>query len=630
MNEEQPIKNLPGDNEDKRIVKVEAKPVEIQKKETKAGLTKISNLRIDKIGSLTLNIIAKPLKNRYNTHYKKEKLYLVIDIILAVIVLVLLGSLINLWLFSKNSQVHLMDFKVTANPTNLINGQASEFTIDYANKTNSDLSDVILVLKIPDSLKNPQYNLPDFNLKTNTLNIGNLPGHAHGQLNIKGFLLGNYNDNHEFIAAITYKNKYGQSRQEFFNQSFTLTDSVVKAQIILPPKIIASGKFTAKINLKNTSSLDFTNLKIKMLWPDNFSFLNSDLGSPLSADLWQIEQFKAKSETSYNFTGRLFGQKPQEEKFEAEIYATSDHTEYLLTKVQNSAPLAFSKLELTFLNQENNRYISPGGETTYTLHYKNNETYALTNVEISLDLSGEYAGSLNPLNFNQNTNPQLAKMDPGAEGSFEVRAKAKSIINFTIYKENGFQLEARISADYDDLMQNNRINIESAPIFTQVNSQLILKTLGLFYTQQGDQIGVGSIPPKVGEYTSYWAIIQINNTTNKIKDLKVIAKLPAGVDFTNIYNVTDGDQIFYNDTTRTLEWSVDSISALAGYFNPAPEARIQLAITPTTNQVGQSPALLTNITATATDTISNAFLSATGKNISTAIFTDQSQNKVTQ
>ena len=613
--------------EEQRIVKVEAKPIVNQEK-TKSAVKGLGNVKIGKVENLTLNIFAKPFKERYEKVYKKEKLFLFTDIILAIIVLVLLGTLINLWFFSKSTVIHLMDFTVTSTPANLINGQETEFNLEYTNKTASDLSDVNLVLKIPASLKNPQYDLAGFDLKTNTLNIGNLPSHAHGQLKIKGFLLGNFNDQHEFIAAITYNNKYGQGRQEFFNQFFALTDSVIKAQIILPPKIIASGKFETKINLKNESSLDFTKLKIKMLWPDNFSLINADLGEPLADNVWQIDQFKARQEATYNFIGRIYGPKPQDEKVQAEIYATYEQNEYLLTKMENSAPLAFSKFELTFLNPENNRYISPDGETTYTLHYKNNESYDLTNVEIGLDLSGEYAGSVNPVSFNRNNNPQLAKLAPGAEDSFEVKAKAKPSINFTAFQETGYQIEARVSATYDDPMQNNRINIESAPIYTQVNSQLILETLGLFYTQQGDQIGVGSIPPKVGEYTSYWAIIQINNTTNKIKDLKVTTKLPAGVEFTNIYNVTDGNQIVFDETTRTLSWSVDSISALAGFFNPAPEARIQLAITPTANQAGQSPALLTNITATATDTISNAFLSATGKNISTAIFSDQSQNKV--
>jgi len=163
---------------------------------------------------------------------------------------------------------------------------------------------------------------------------------------------------------------------------------------------------------------------------------------------------------------------------------------------------------------------------------------------------------------------------------------------------------------------------------TEVDSRLSLKTFALFYTPQGDQIGVGSVPPVVGNYTAYWLILQVNNTNNKIKDFKLTAKVPANIEFTNIYNVTDGNQIIFNEKTRELEWQIDSVSAFAGIFNAAPEARIQLALTPTTDQIGKSPILLANIVATATDDATGAFLAASSKDATTAIFSDESQNKV--
>ena len=223
------------DKGSKEVIVVEPKPIEEEKP---AAPSRVDNIRIDRIGSLTLNLVAEPLKKRYEKHYKTDKTHLIIDIVLAAIILILLGVILNIWLFSKSKLINLMDFQVTTHE--LINGQEAEFTIDYTNTTKDTLTDVTLVLKRPDSLHNPGYNVADFDPKTNTLKIGDLAPKAHGQFKISGFLLGDFDTKHEFLAVMNYKNKYGQDRQEFFQKDFQLNGSALQAQMILKEK--ACGK----------------------------------------------------------------------------------------------------------------------------------------------------------------------------------------------------------------------------------------------------------------------------------------------------------------------------------------------------------------------------------------------------
>jgi hypothetical protein len=138
------------------------------------------------------------------------------------------------------------------------------------------------------------------------------------------------------------------------------------------------------------------------------------------------------------------------------------------------------------------------------------------------------------------------------------------------------------------------------------------------------------VPPQVGQYTAYWAVIKVLNTNNKVKNAKIIAQIPKGVEFTNIYNVTAGNQIIYHQDTNQIEWQIEEIPILAGIFNTAPEARIQLAITPTSDQIGTSPELLSNISASATDEVTGDLLTAVGSGVSTIISSDSTLNKVIQ
>jgi len=614
-------------NPKKEIIKVEAKPV-ISKEVENLTNQKLGNVTIEKIGKLTLNIFVEPLKKR-GVQYKKNIFLLITDVLLALIVLILLGALLNIFIFSRYLKINLMELQVESTPANLVNGQKAEFNIYYSNKSKDPLTDVVLIFKSPSILQNPEFDIKEYDTKTNTLKIGDLASKAHGQFNVSGLLLGNFNDRHEFLTVINYKNKYGQARQEFFNNQFQLSDSVLKTSLVLPSKIITNSIFTTQLNLENKSDLALSQFKIKMLWPQEFVFRDSDLGSPAYNQTWQLNELKQNQLATGNFTGKISAKKPQQLNFGAEISALYKGTEYLLTQASVQAPLEQSKLELNFINTEKNNSLPPGGKTTFTLHYKNGENYPLKNVELGLNLAGEFS-KLKQLGLNSADYPQLKEIEPQAEGTFDLAIDAKPTITYTSFQENGYQIEAIIFAVYDDPIEKSRIIIESDPFYAKIDSQLSLESKGLFFTPLGDQIGVGSVPPKVGEYTSYWAIIRVNNTNNKIKNFKLLAKVPAGIEFTNIYNVTDGNQINFNENTRLLEWSVETITASAGIFNPAPEARIQLAITPSADLVNKSPLLLTNISATATDSATNAFLSASGQDISIAIFPDESLNKVVE
>ncbi len=611
-----------AEKEPKKVVAVEPQPIE----KKKTAHSRINNIKIDKIGSLTLNLFAQPLKKRYEKHYKKNKIHLITDIVLIAIILILLGVILNIWLFSRSKLLNLVDFQVSSNPEQLINGQETLFTIDYTNTTKNALTDVSLVLKKPPSLHNPEYSIEDFELKTNTLKIGELAPGAHGQFKIKGFLLDNLHAKQEFLAVINYKNKYGQERQEFFKREFELNNSAFKNEIKLPQKIIATSLFDSKVCLKNNSETAFNNLKIKMIWPENYTLTKTNLKQNQN-QTWTIGNYPAGQENNYIFAGKAYIKNPQNINIASEIYVNYDNNEYLLAKGQNSVFVDFSNFKINLTNLENVQTITPGGQADYTLFYKNEENYPVSNVELGLNLKGAYAAD-KQIRVNQNNYPQLAEIEPGQEGYIDITASAKSVIDFTSPSENGYQLEVRGFANYDDPTEKIRISVESQPVFTKVNSRLSLQTIGIFYTPQGDQIGVGSVPPAVDEYTSYWVIIKTVNTNNPVKNLKITANIPTGIQFTDIYNVTEGSQIIFHENSRQLEWHLNEVPAFAGIFVAGPEARIQLAIMPSASQIGSSPILLTNITATATDKTTGTFLTASGKDVTTAIFDDESLNKV--
>jgi len=600
------------------VVEVEPQIIEDQNQQEQSKV---------KIDTLNLNIITEPLKKRYQKHYKDRHHRLVFDLALIAVIVVLAGVLISIIFFSLAKKENLIDFRVSSNPQELVNGQQAEFKINYQNTTKQTLSEVKLVLQIPESLHNITYSLEDFDPKTHTIYIGDLAPQAHGEFTVKGLLLGNYNQEHAFLALINYKNKYSQTKEEFFQRSFTLSDSVLATEINLPLKVVSSSPFATKIKVTNNSEIDLEQIQVKMLWPQDYVFKQTSLKTNLGNNLWALSQLEQDQTTEFDFTGQAFADQPQNKTIQVQILAYYDGQQYILAQEEATTFVDFSKFKISLTGLENIQATAPGERLVYTLNYENQETYSVYNLELGIKQSGIFAAKELTM-VNQKTYPELKEIKAGQSGSIQIPATTKSVINYTPDQKTDFKLISRAVASFDDPEEKSRITVQGKPATTLVNSKLSLNTSGIFFSAYGDQLGVGSVPPIVDEYTSYYVVLKPINSHHKIENIKITATVPAGVEFTNNYNVSAGHQIIYHQDTKKIEWTISSLEAFAGRTSSSPEVSIELGITPTTAQIGTSPVLLTDIKATATDSETKALISTTGKSISTAIFPDESLNKV--
>jgi len=136
------------------------------------------------------------------------------------------------------------------------------------------------------------------------------------------------------------------------------------------------------------------------------------------------------------------------------------------------------------------------------------------------------------------------------------------------------------------------------PVALPMTTEISWNAKAIYFTDDGNQLGRGAIPPQVGETTKYWILIQINNTVNAAKDVKFSAELPTGVEFTNRQSVTIGPEL--KSQNGTVGWSYKELPAGSQtglYF--------EVAVTPQTNQVGQALTLIKSMSLSATDSITN-------------------------
>lgn len=198
------------------------------------------------------------------------------------------------------------------------------------------------------------------------------------------------------------------------------------------------------------------------------------------------------------------------------------------------------------------------------------------------------------------------------------------------HNDNDFIIKNIAEYQADNQIENNdtATTTDNQIIEDQIvaikSTDIKLQSLALYNTVQGEQLGVGPIPPIAGKATTYWIFISVKDFSHDLENVLVSAKLPTNVSLTEKSSVTLGNNISYNDTAREINWDLgnltksdqDSIIGLA----------FEVKLIPTTNQVGSTADLLTNIKISALDSVTSKTITKTSPNITTNLISDKTIN----
>ncbi|MCK9361584.1 hypothetical protein M0Q28_05190 [Patescibacteria group bacterium] len=132
-----------------------------------------------------------------------------------------------------------------------------------------------------------------------------------------------------------------------------------------------------------------------------------------------------------------------------------------------------------------------------------------------------------------------------------------------------------------------------------ISTPFTIHAAGRYYAASGDQIGIGPLPPRVGETTKLWIGLRLGPTTSDLSGVRVRAKLAPGVRVTGRDALPDGGSFSQTDTE--LIWNVGFLPADADGAG----ASFEIQLTPTETQKGSVPALIELVTAEALDVRAN-------------------------
>ena len=524
-------------------------------------------------------------------------------------------------------------------PTDAASGKLLTFDISYANNNRAVLKDAVLRVTFPESLKpGENANFTSESLTSGVFKLGDIPGKASGKIIFNGNVYSPKGTLIYLKTDLIYTPADFNSQFDANNQTgINVNSSPIDLEITGPQKISSGDAVDYQIKYTNTGKEDFDNIKIKIDYPDNFTYSRSDRLTLGGNNIWYIGRLAAGQSGQIVVSGKLEGNR--DEVKNAKVYIGADDQGQFVSynEEQTSTTIEAAPIEITQAVNGSNNYIAKAGDLLrFQIIYRNADNIDLRNVVLSEKMDSpilDYStlkltkGSFDPnskvITWNGVDYPTLKNLATGQRGEVDFSIMVKDVIPVEAANDKNFVISAIAKMDSQDIqtaISSNKI-VSGNNMDIKLDSKLVLDMKG--YYKDSAIANSGPIPPKVGTPTTYTIHWKVMDVSNDVTDAKVTASLPAGATMTGKVSPDDGS-LTYNSRNNSLVWDIGNLAAGTGVLNDPKEMAFQVQITPAPNQLDQPIPLVGVATFSATDTFTGDAFSATADKKDTTLTEDPS------
>ncbi len=442
----------------------------------------------------------------------------------------------------------------------------------------------------------------------------------------KARVLGQENEVKTIRATIFYKLQ-GISRDLQKDAAFQM--KVASSPIVLDinaPRAIANNTVGAwTITYKNTSDFDFPQVRLRMQYPKDFTFVSSRPSPSYASNEWGPIFFKAGQEITIVLQGKIQGNPNSQETMEGFVELLEEGKDPLLlshkiaSSVISLSPLANSIL----VNGSASAIAHKGDMLNVVISYENDFTSPIEDVFIEARITGDVAdldsldrgagqidAKKNTIRWDKTNMPSLGNLSLGEKGEVSFNFKVKNALPIKTFADKNFtiQISSRISSDSPPLPFSTQDLAKETAAVILVGSNAILKSEGTFY---GEPFNNSGLPPKVGQTTTYTIFWRIINPANDIQDVNIAASLPSQASFRGVKKINFGQEGFsYDQANKVISWRLAKVPGTTGVALPTYEAAFQIEVVPTQDQVGKSFDILGKSSLSAKDSFTQEDISS--------------------
>lgn len=555
-------------------------------------------INVKKSGNLvigSLNIIANPLKetlkDRHKKHYKESKFHLLADIFL---VLCIVGFL-AFFLIIRNLDTGVdLGLKASLSDKRASSGNVEIFEISYDNPSRFPITQASISVRLPENfifLK--AYPSDIFNETANTFRLGDLPAGAGGKVKLEGLILGDVGSQQVLNLSFNYFS--GKKMNNVLESLvYPIEDSVLSLGFEAPKEVYKDTLFRGRLIAKNNGVVDLPydleivlrkpSIEIEDIDSEKASLNNNAIViSGLTVGEKVIVDFKALPPSTEGASEILW-----------EAYLKTDNGSIKQGEIKDVFRIVVPKLSLSIISDKN--VVSDGEQVDFVLNYENGESIDLDNPKLFFNAA---SSAFRIEKFSIPDDPRYHFSGSDIFFDAPIKVGEKGTLKFTVVferKNSVANQEAGLLVSLSYGLAGEQISREIYSNSLKFLSDLSVSSKAVYYSTQGDQLGIGPLPPIVDVPTRYWIFWEVDNIGNRLENLSVSAVLPDNVYWTDQKSLVAG-KVRYGETTKKVVWNVDEIASKDGEYR----AGFEIELIPVVADTGRVVDILKDIKFSAFD-----------------------------
>jgi hypothetical protein len=552
----------------------------------------------------------KPPKERGPSLPRKYKLFKILKVLIVIVIIAAIGIAVGAVFWGRYSFSRAKVQIDIETPEDIASGEEVVLTIVYKNNNPVNLNDAYLIIDYPSGT----FSSGGKEIYQEQRNLETISRKSQGKEEFKVRFIGQEGTAKNLAVKLNYQPQNITSRFEnSFSSRIEINSVLIGINIEGPEKSVAGHEANYFIKYENKTDDDISNLKMELVYSDDFEFKNADPSpEPVEENnVWQINLLRPGESQMINLMGILKGEEGEDKvltstigKIENDIFLQYSQIEYI-TKIAPS-PVEVS---LKIKKMEEECHINPGQELNYEIEFKNNTDVALGELILKLYFQdnifdfqtltlgnvGFFDSRKNVIIWSGAEIPALVLLEPGQIDKVNFSIKIKESLPIFTYNDKNFQ--ASVLAEIETLTVPAKFSVPKLSfeqeLTCKINTELSLKAKVYYYEPGPGILNTGPIPPRVDYLTTYTVHWQITNTSNDLENVRVTTTLPQGITWSDYYiNKVAGSQLYYNERTKEVVWEIDKVPATAGVVLSIYELVFQIGLRPSINQVGERPILI--------------------------------------
>ena len=565
-------------------------------------------------------------ERRYHLRFRHAKKLFFFDLCLIAFLLFLFGATL-FWHFYDPTVRSLVSIKVEQSQERIKTGTQVAYRVSYINRSDVSLKSPVLTFTLPQGfLVNTSTAPENFQRENSTLTLSTLHPGGNGTFTLEGTLLGSPDQEYDTVVKLSYIQE-GEVEREYVIARLISSprDSPLTISWDMNNSVLSHGTIPFEIKLKNTGPETLSRVQVPLPLGNGIHFQSvSTSAGTFDGKIWELSLSPNRTSTLQgNLVSEIDANRSSID-LETIPLLLANGQSFPQKKLTKSLNIVRPLLEASAYWKSEKKSAQILETLPLSIRIKNTGSLDLQNISLRIPIPAlinkTKIKSLNPgtvngnvFLINKNQNLALARLKSGDTFEITLQIPLASVIEGTdirliVNPEIHAEMNEVPGAIYTKTIHSDALNIAS---HIPINAAL------RYYTDEGDQLGRGPLPPQVGQETRYFVTLNLENTTSKIENVQFSATLAPGFLWADKSSVSLGKDIEYNEATRKISWTTPSIPA-----HTRVGISFGIIFIPNESQIGTSPTALQNISLRATDSFTTLPLLGAHKPLDISLPTD--------